>query len=63
MQQLDFARFSRFGEASVSTRLDVPLGITTATNAHGRLYVIDSEIHAALPGVGLPIECLTASYT
>jgi hypothetical protein len=56
MQELDFARFSRFGEATVSTRVDVPFGITTATNAYGRLYVIDSEIHAALPGAGLPIE-------
>lgn len=56
IQQLDFARSSRFGEATVSTRLDVPFGITTATNAYGRLYVIDSEIHAALPGAPLPIE-------
>ncbi len=56
IQRLSFTDFS-YSTANVSSSVDVPIGLSTATRAYGRLYVIDSDVlPITQPALGLPIE-------
>ena len=56
IQKLDFSGL-RYRRATISTTFDVPAGLSTATVARRRLYVIDSDIvPVTQPALGLPID-------
>lgn len=44
-----------FSRGSVRTSSTPALGLSTATQAFGEVYVIDSEIHVLSPALGLPV--------
>ena len=55
IRKLSFSDLT-YSHASIKSKTSVPKGLSTATRAYGKLYVIDSEVVPVTRGIDLPVD-------